>query len=65
MDKIIEELRAAYGKLSAIDPCSESYDKLVSLLDSLDNDGLRLLAGSGVKFVSKLALNRCVRRGII
>jgi hypothetical protein len=37
----------------------------VSLLDSLDNDGLRLLAGAGVKFVSRLALNRCVRRGII
>ena len=64
MQKLIEDLRASYGKLSAIDPCSESYDKLVALLDSLDNRGLRLLAASEIKFVSKLAMNHCIRRGI-
>ena len=65
MGNTIEAIRAAYQNIQGIDPCQPTYGKLCDLLDSLDNDTLKGLAGAQIKFVSKLAINRCVRRGLI
>lgn len=54
----IEILRTGYDRLPTIDPCSESYVRLISLLDSLPQANLKQLAAAKIKFVSMLARNR-------
>ena len=54
----VDMLRDGFAKISRIDPCSETYVKLIALLDSLNQPALRQLADAKIKFVSLLALNR-------
>jgi len=54
----IETLKREYGRIKGIDPNSESYRKLIVLLDRLGQEELKQLSTAGVPFVSKLALNR-------
>lgn len=51
----------SYATIERIDPCAQSYKKLVALLDSLPLDALSQLASANIRFVSVLASNR-VRR---
>ena len=60
----IAALKAAYSKINGIDPASDTYKKLIAMLDGLDLKSLQSLAGAEVKFVSKLAQNRVARRSI-
>lgn len=61
----INNLRTAYGKLNTINPSSPTYKKLVDLLDSMDDELLMIIKEAGIKFLSSLALNRCIRRGLV
>jgi hypothetical protein len=60
----LSELRADFARFETVDPCTPAYGKLISLLDALDDEALRGLAHARVKFVSRLALNRCIRRRV-
>ncbi len=58
---MVAKLKAEYGKISTIDPSSDSYKKLIAMLDKMDKKDLQTLADAGIKFVSGLARNRVNR----
>jgi hypothetical protein len=60
----IAKLKAEYSKINTIDPSSDTYKKLIAMLDRLDLKSLQSLAGAEVKFVSKLAQNRVARKNM-
>jgi hypothetical protein len=60
----IAALKAEYSKINTIDPSSDTYKKLIAMLDRLDLKSLQSLAGAEVKFVSKLAQNRVARKNM-
>lgn len=61
----IEALRASFDKLQTLDPDGPLYQRLCALLDSCTDEALIFAKDSGIRFVSSLALNRCIRRGLI
>ena len=60
----IAALKAEYSKINTIDPSSDIYKKLIAMLDRLDLKSLQSLAGAEIKFVSKLAQNRVMRKSM-
>jgi len=60
----IAALKAEYSKINTIDPDSDTYKKLIAMLDKLDLKSLKSLADANVKFVSKLAQNRVARKSM-
>jgi len=60
----IAALKAEYSKINGIDPDSDTYKKLIAMLDRLDLKSLKSLAGAEIKFVSKLAQNRVARKSM-
>jgi hypothetical protein len=60
----IAALKAEYSKIGTIDPDSDTYKKLIAMLDRLDLKSLKSLAGAEIKFVSKLAQNRVARKNM-
>ena len=60
----IAALKAEYSKINTIDPSSDTYKKLIAMLDKLDLKSLKALADANVKFVSKLAQNRVARKSM-
>jgi len=60
----ITVLRNRYGSIGKIDPYGPTYSKLIDLLDHASDARLKQIAGADIKFVSKLARNRLMRRGI-
>lgn len=65
MNQIVEILRKEFGKIERIDPNGKLYEGLVLFLDKADDAALLEIKDAGIKFVSTLALNRCIRRGLI
>ena len=65
-DDQIDKLRDAYGKIGKVDPTSQSYKNLTDYLDNLPDQVIKQLATvkPRVPFISGLALNRMVKRGI-
>jgi hypothetical protein len=62
--QMIETLRTKFDGIKSIDPCLPTYGDLCKFLDQQDDKMLTLLAGAGIKWVSSLAMNRCLKRGI-
>ncbi len=60
----IAALKAEYSKINTVDPSSDTYKKLIAMLDRLDLKSLQSLAGAEIKFVSKLAQNRVMRKSM-
>jgi hypothetical protein len=60
----ITALRAAFAGVTKMDPSGPAYRKLCSILDRADNDALKAVHAARIPFVSSLALNRMIRRGI-
>ena len=60
----IAALKAEYSKINTVDPDSDTYKKLIAMLDKLDLKSLQSLAGAEIKFVSKLAQNRVLRKSM-
>ena len=60
-DAQVAKLKAEYSKINTIDPSSDSYKKLIAMLDKLDKPALEKLAGADIKFISGLAKNRVNR----
>lgn len=65
MNQDIEKIRAGFGNLSSMDPEGPTYAKLIALLDRCDDEAIVAAKDANIKFVSRLALNRCVRRGLV
>lgn len=64
MDQMIETLRCAYGKHERMDPDGKAYKGICDLLDRADDATLKAVHAANIKFVSMLAFNRMIRRGI-
>jgi hypothetical protein len=62
--EMIISLRASFGKIERMDPNGSIYRGACSLLDRCDDDALKAVYKAKIKFVSSLALNRMIRRGI-
>lgn len=54
----LNQVKAAYEKISRIDPASEPYKNLIKWLNKLDQHQLKDLVDADINFVSKLARNR-------
>lgn len=61
----INELRFKWGKIERVDPDGDGFNKLVRFLDSLPDETIKGLVYAKIKWVSSLALNRAVSRGLI
>lgn len=57
----LDQLRKQFASVERIDPSGPSYDKMLKLLDGMSQQQLKQVAGAGIKFLSKLALNRVKR----
>lgn len=62
---MIALLREAFGAVDRIDPEGPSYRRLCRILDKADDDALRAVHRAKIKFVSLLAMNRLIRRGLV
>jgi hypothetical protein len=62
--EMIETLRTKMATVNTIDPCGPFYEKLCKILDSCDDESIVCVAKQNIKFVSKMALNRVIRRGL-
>lgn len=60
----ISTLRQAFGAIKGMDPSGPAYSKLCGILDQADDDALRAVRAAKIPFVSSLAFNRMIRRGI-
>jgi len=56
--KQLDELKRRFGAINKIDPASPTYQKMIKMLDGMDQRMLKHVADSGIKFVSMLARNR-------
>jgi hypothetical protein len=61
---LINQIRQAFGSVENMDPSGSVYPRLCALLDRCDNDALKAVYAARIRFVSGLALNRMIRRGI-
>lgn len=64
-DRALFRLREEFGSIETINPEQPTYGKLCEFLDSCSNDYLKFLRDADIKWVSSLARNRCIRRGIL
>ncbi len=60
----IDALRKEYAKIGSVDPSSKTYGNLTDFLDSLSDDMIKQLSTAKIKFISGLALNRAMKRGL-
>ena len=51
-------LRVRYGAIKHVDPEGAAYRLLTRWLDEQSQENLRMLAGAGIKWISRLAANR-------
>lgn len=58
----IEALREGYGKFEKLHP--DCLDRFHAIFAKCDDATLIALATAGIKFVSKLAMNACMRRNL-
>lgn len=54
----LAQLRDQFASVERVDPAGPAYDKMIKLLDGMSQHQLKQVAGAGIKFLSKLALNR-------
>jgi hypothetical protein len=54
----ISRLHAEFGKIDRIDPCSPTYDRLISTLNAMSKPQLQQVHDAKIKFLGRLALNR-------
>lgn len=61
----VERMRREYSKIANIDPDGIVYKQLCKILDGTNDEGLLFLSRADIPWISKLALNRCIRRKLI
>ena len=60
----LEILRKEYGNIKKIDPASPSYKRLTDFLDARTDQELKDFRDADIKWISSLARNRLIRRGV-
>ena len=60
----ITTLRTAFSGIQKMDPSGPHYPRLCAILDQADDEALKAVHAARIPFVSLLAFNRMVRRGI-
>ena len=60
----IQAVVAGFAKIDRIDPSGAAYTKLCAILDSANDEALKAVHVANIRFASKLAYNRMIRRGI-
>lgn len=63
--QMIPIIRSCFGSVETIDPSGPIYARLCALLDRADDNALRAVYKAKIKFVSPLALNRMIARGLV
>lgn len=63
-DAHLAELRTGYATITGIDPCQPTYGKITAMLDAMDDAQIVQIAKAEIKFLSLLATNRVIRRGL-
>ena len=58
----IKRLRDAWGTVERIDPTSNTYKKLDTMLEKMSIEELEIIIDAKIKFVSSLALAKVVRK---
>jgi len=61
----IQTLCHAFAKVERMDPDGPIYAKLIDILDRADDAALIVAHKANIRFVSKLAFNRMIRRGLV
>jgi hypothetical protein len=56
---------AGFGGIERIDPSGAAYKRLCAILDGADDEALRAVHHANIRFASKLAFNRMIRRGLV
>ena len=64
MNQMIKTLRDYFGAVERLDPDGKAYKGLCAILDKADDKALKAVHAANIKFVSVLAFNRMIRRGI-
>ena len=54
-------MQAQYGRIKTIDPDSPTYQRLIDMLDSLNQAQLKQLSDARIPFLGSLARNRLKR----
>lgn len=60
----ITEMKATFDNLTSMHPAGMVYRRLCNILDRADDNALVTVYRANIKFVSRLALNRMIRRGV-
>ena len=60
----IQTVVAGFAKIDRIDPSGAAYGRLCAILDGADDEALKAVHAANIRFASKLAFNRMIRRGI-
>jgi len=58
----LSRLRSEFSRINTIDPCGPTYPQIVALLDGMSLAQLRQVRDANIKFMSKLAINRIIRK---
>ena len=61
----IQAAVAGFAKIDRIDPSGAAYGKLCAILDGADDEALKAVHAANIRFASKLAFNRMIRRGLV
>lgn len=61
----VQEMRDTFGRLHGMNPDGLVYRKLCQILDDASDEALKALVEAKIKFVSLLAFNRCLKRGVV
>lgn len=62
--EMIEKLRQTYSKIETMDPESVAYKGICKALDNSSDEALKQMSEANIKFLSLLAVNRLIRRGV-
>ena len=61
----VKTASASFAKLDRIDPDGPLFHSICALLDRADDTALIAIHDANIKFVSNLALNRIIWRGLV
>ena len=60
----LETLRNEYAKIERVDPTQPTFAMITATLDAMTDEQLIQVRDAGIKWLSSLAINRCIRRGL-
>jgi len=61
----IQTIADAFATLDRIDPAGPLYARLRAILDAASDEALVAVHRANIRFASRLAFNRMIRRGLV